>query len=50
MLAGVLVAGLGALLWILGRLGFQGLSGDVRYEGERVRVYFPIATCLARCC
>jgi hypothetical protein len=41
------LAGIGALLWGLGRLGFRGLPGDIRYEGEHLRVYFPIVTSIA---
>lgn len=40
----IVVAGL--LLWALGRAGFRGLPGDIKYEGEHVRVYFPIVTCI----
>jgi hypothetical protein len=37
---------LGALIWGLGRIGFRGLPGDIDYQGERVRVIFPLATSL----
>lgn len=37
---------LGGLVWTLGKLGFRGLPGDIRYESEQVRFYFPIVTCL----
>jgi hypothetical protein len=37
----------GALLWLLGRTGFRGLPGDMRYESDGLRVYFPIATSIA---
>lgn len=43
---GLVVATVGLLVWGLGRVGFRGLPGDIRYEGERVRVYFPIVTSL----
>lgn len=46
VLAGVLLAVVGAAIWGLGRMGFRGLPGDFRYETEHVRVYFPIVTCL----
>ena len=39
---GLLLAGLA--LWGAGKAGFRGLPGDIRYEGEHVRVYFPIVT------
>lgn len=41
---GVAIALLGLAVWGLGRAGFRGLPGDVRYESENVRFYFPIAT------
>lgn len=44
---GLVVAAVGMAMWGLGRTGFRGLPGDVRYEGENVRIYFPIVTCLA---
>jgi hypothetical protein len=47
MAVGAGVAVLGAALWALGRAGFKGLPGDLRWEGERVRVYFPLVSCLA---
>ena len=36
----------GAVLWGLGAAGFRGLPGDLRYERDNIRVYFPIVTCL----
>ncbi len=44
--AGTVLAVVGALIWALGRTGFRGLPGDIRYETENVRVYFPIVTML----
>jgi hypothetical protein len=46
VLAGVILALVGMAVWGLGRIGFRGLPGDVRYESDNVRVYFPIVTCL----
>ena len=46
LLLGLIVAVIGAAVWGAGRLGFRGLPGDVRYEGESVRFYFPVVTCL----
>ena len=42
---------LGALLFgvgmtVLGRFGFRGLPGDVRYESGATRIYFPIVSCI----
>ena len=44
LFVGVALVVVGALLWLLGRAGFRGLPGDIRYETEHVRVYFPIVT------
>ena len=46
IIAGLLLALAGAAVWGLGRIGFRGLPGDLRYETEHVRVYFPIVTCI----
>ena len=46
MLFGVVLAVIGALVWALGKSGFRGLPGDVSYQGEHVRFYFPIVTCI----
>lgn len=43
---GVLMVIIGAAIWALGRLGFRGLPGDIRYESENVRFYFPIVSCV----
>lgn len=47
LVAGLLLAAVGGLIWALGRLGFKGLPGDLRIESGRMTIYFPIATCLA---
>lgn len=44
IVAGVVLAGIGLVFWILGRVGFKGLPGDIHYETDRVRIYFPIVT------
>jgi hypothetical protein len=36
----------GAVVWGLGRAGFRGLPGDVRYESGNVRFYFPVVSCI----
>jgi hypothetical protein len=46
LVAGLVLAAVGAGVWLLGRAGFRGLPGDVSYEGQHVRFYFPIVTCL----
>ncbi|MDX1566502.1 MAG: DUF2905 family protein [Longimicrobiales bacterium] len=44
--AGLVLLAVGLLVWGLGRVGFRGLPGDIRYESENVRIYFPVVTML----
>ncbi|MHC4415549.1 MAG: DUF2905 domain-containing protein [Planctomycetota bacterium] len=44
---GLAIVLIGAIVWGLGKLGFRGLPGDIRYESDNVKIYFPIVTCLA---
>ena len=46
VVAGLILAVAGAAAWALGRAGFRGLPGDIRYEGGSVRFYFPVVTCI----
>jgi hypothetical protein len=46
ILLGIAVAIIGAVIWSLGRLGFRGLPGDISYQGEHVRFYFPLVSCI----
>lgn len=46
VLIGLVIVALGAVMWALGKSGFKGLPGDVAYEGQNLRVYFPIVTCI----
>jgi hypothetical protein len=43
---GLLLTAVGILVWLLGRIGFRGLPGDIRYQGQHVQFYFPIVTCI----
>ena len=43
---GIVMVVIGVVIWALGRLGFRGLPGDIRYESENVRLYFPIVSCI----
>jgi hypothetical protein len=45
---GLIVAGLGAVLFLGGRLPLRlgRLPGDIAVEGKRGSFYFPIVTCL----
>jgi len=45
LIVGLVLAGLGLLLVLGGRIPFLGqLPGDFHYERDNVRVYVPIAT------
>lgn len=46
VLLGMAIALVGLVVWGLGRAGFRGLPGDLRYESDGVRIYFPLVTCL----
>ena len=46
ILVGVFITIVGAVVWALGRAGFRGLPGDIRYESGNVRFYFPIVSCV----
>ncbi len=43
---GLLLALIGAALWILGRQGGGLLPGDIVVERKNFRFYFPVVTCL----
>jgi hypothetical protein len=43
--AGLVLVGIGASVWLLGRFVDLGnLPGDVAYRSENVRIYVPITT------
>jgi len=46
VIAGLIIAGFGAVLWIFGRSGGALLPGDLVVERRNFRFYFPIVTCL----
>jgi len=46
MIAGLVIVALGGLLWVLGRLGWVRLPGDLVFGGKSWRVYLPIGTCI----
>ncbi len=46
LLVGLALVAIGAIVWTLGKLGFRGLPGDIAYESDRVKIFFPIVTCL----
>ena len=53
VIAGLLIAAIGALLWSgLGRGWIGRLPGDIHYKGDNFSFHFPIVTCLllSACC
>jgi hypothetical protein len=46
VLLGAVLVVFGLVVWGLGRLGFRGLPGDIHYTSDRVRIWFPLVTCL----
>ena len=46
VLVGIATVIVGLLIWGIAKAGFRGLPGDVRYESQNVKFYFPIVTCL----
>jgi hypothetical protein len=44
---GLILTVIGAFFWIGGRIPLLGrLPGDIRIEGEHLRLYLPLATCI----
>jgi hypothetical protein len=47
VLLGVVLAGIGGLVWVVGKVPFVGrLPGDLHMEGQNFKFYFPLMTCL----
>ena len=44
--AGIVIALLGALVMLLGRIGLFKLPGDLQFGSKNWRIYLPIATCI----
>ncbi len=42
---GIVLIVAGTIVWGLGRIGFRGLPGDISYEGNNFRFYFPLVSC-----
>jgi hypothetical protein len=46
ILTGLIIAGLGVFILVLGRFGLFRLPGDLEFGSRNWRVYFPIASCV----
>jgi hypothetical protein len=44
--AGIIIALLGAVVMILGRIGLFKLPGDLEFGSKTWRIYLPIASCI----
>jgi hypothetical protein len=44
--AGIIIALLGTIVMILGRIGLFKLPGDLEFGSKHWRVYIPIASCI----
>jgi hypothetical protein len=43
---GIIIALLGALVMVLGRIGLFKLPGDLEFGSKTWRIYLPIASCI----
>jgi hypothetical protein len=43
---GIVIALLGVLVIVLGRIGLFRLPGDLEFGSKNWRIYFPIASCI----
>jgi hypothetical protein len=46
VIVGLVVAAVGAALWVFGRVNGGILPGDIVVERKNFRFYFPVVTCL----
>ena len=46
IVAGIILALLGGLMVVLGRIGLFKLPGDLEFGSKNWRVYIPIASCI----
>ena len=44
--AGIIIAILGGLMVLLGKVGLFKLPGDLEFGSKNWRIYFPIASCI----
>ena len=46
ILAGLIIAVVGALVFLLGYLGVFRLPGDIQIKHKNFRIYLPLASCI----
>ncbi len=46
IVTGLLIAVVGAVVLVLGRVGLFKLPGDLQFGGRNWRVFFPVASCV----
>jgi hypothetical protein len=46
LIVGLVIAAVGAGMWLFGRAGGGFLPGDIVVEKKNVRFYFPLVTCI----
>ena len=46
VLTGIIIAVLGGLIMVLGRIGLFKLPGDLEFGSKNWRIYLPIASCI----
>lgn len=46
IVAGIVIAAVGALIVLLGRAGLFKLPGDLEFGSKNWRIYIPIASCI----
>jgi hypothetical protein len=46
LVVGLVIAAVGAAMWLFARAGGGFLPGDIVVEKKNVRFYFPIVTCI----
>jgi len=46
LLTGIIIALLGAIMVVLGKVGLFKLPGDLQFGSKNWRIYLPIASCI----
>ena len=46
IITGIMIAALGVLFVLLGRVGLFKLPGDLQFGSKNWRIYIPIASCI----